>query len=563
MGAGSSIPGEPHWDDVEADPTGWPGLELMFCDHCGAASSKLLRCSMCRSAFFCNQQCQRAAWSNHRVICGRRPVADERPASGPGSPASSAPGSPRTPGVAKEALRKGVVAFRERRFREALQSAEEAAAAAMQGSPGESGAELRCEALRLRGQCLEQLADLTQAKETYSESLAEAKARLTGSARAKAEANALLRLGSIAARSSRPGIAVQYQRKAVSLLEADGQEKDVLAAAYNNLGISAMRHGLEDAAKMAFERACALRTETGDVEGLCACSTNLANLLRSRDQPADAAQHLERARTMARDSKNTRLERQVLVNLANLYENELPALESSSSADLESTTAADSQLSVCSQDTAEPSVQPVEVTSAGADDSLASPRSDSQHSGDEVYPADAPKQPGSMVPTEPKPKLGKGIAEEREPQLALTPIQAAERALRCRRALFGLQEAPPSQPEPRCGGCGLDLCEPGCKQLRCTRCRGAVYCSAACQRNAWPEHSQKCRRPSSEEQALRAQICPVCLEGLGLLERTGPGASKIAILECLHCLHMACWEECQASRGGSCPVCRSTLEYSV
>merc|ERR1712032_1454581 len=57
-----------------------------------------------------------------------------------------------------------------------------------------------------------------------------------------------------------------------------GGDKDSLAAAYNNLAISASQHGLQDAARTSFERALVLRKETGNVNGICACSTNLANL---------------------------------------------------------------------------------------------------------------------------------------------------------------------------------------------------------------------------------------------------------------------------------------------
>jgi len=39
-----------------------------------------------------------------------------------------------------------------------------------------------------------------------------------------------------------------------------------------------------------------------------------------------------------------------------------------------------------------------------------------------------------------------------------------------------------------CAGCGAVPFKP----MRCARCRGAAYCSAACQRAAWPEHKLLC-----------------------------------------------------------------------
>jgi len=358
---------------------------------------------------------------------------------------------------------------------------------------------LRCDALRLRGQCLEQLRDLTAARTALGDALAEVRARLSGASAAHAEANILLRLGAVAARSSRPGLATQYQRNAVALLEANGNDKDTLAAAYNNLGISAGRQGMRSAARAAFSRAVELRKETGHAEGLCACATNLANLLRGEDKLEAAVSELEDARRLARNAGSRRLEDQVLLNLANLYENELRPYQRRS-----------------------------------ADRSV----------------------DGSS-----------STAVEEVTQISVHGPAAA--ALRSRRALFRLPEAPSvaavdGQVPVKCSQCSMDL-RGRPSHLRCSRCRRSLYCSRSCQRNAWPRHSVGCRAPdppSAVELELKSRNCPVCLEGLALLEQTADGR-EVTVLQCHHCLHTECWSQWSSNGGTTCPVCRDSLPFSV
>jgi len=611
MGAGNSIPGEPTWDGEEADTTGWPGLESMVCDHCGRLGGRLLRCAVCRGAFFCNRECQRAAWPTHRGVCGTRSEPPAHLGSRPGSPSPSVPGSPRLPGSATGVFREGLEEFNARRFREALSKALEAADLAS----NEELWELKCEALRLRGQCHEQLSDIAKAKEAYAEALIEARAKLDGSVLAKAEANILLRLGAVATRSSKIGIAVQYQRKAVALLEADGGEKDTLAAAYNNLGISASKHGLLQAAQASFEKSAELRKETGNVQGLCASISNLANILRTQEKAREAAERLEEARELAEQSADLRLEQQVLINLANLYENEIGGVAQDKVVQCKaSREEADEQVAKARQTLEEALLRQQEALKA-----------------EEQALADA--------------------AEEKK---------LPQHALRCRRRLFGLradpalaraqlqQDLPGPKPQVRilrCGNCGCDLQGPGAAEeassgfsiavasetvdvasrdaangdpaaddsigavalhapssagaigsashgaagaasnggpsqrlLRCGRCRQTFYCSPDCQKRAWRKHSATCRAPSSnrdasaleapstsaEEQELRERTCAICLQGLQLLIPT-ESDGRVTILECSHCLHTACWGEVveNSEDGVSCPICRSSLEYTA
>merc|ERR1719506_3225589 len=39
------------------------------CFFCGAIRDDLLKCSACRSAYFCNTSCQKAGWKDHKRRC--------------------------------------------------------------------------------------------------------------------------------------------------------------------------------------------------------------------------------------------------------------------------------------------------------------------------------------------------------------------------------------------------------------------------------------------------------------------------------------------------------------
>ena len=43
--------------------------EERVCLNCGKTDAKALRCSRCKSAYFCNQQCQKACWPKHKKEC--------------------------------------------------------------------------------------------------------------------------------------------------------------------------------------------------------------------------------------------------------------------------------------------------------------------------------------------------------------------------------------------------------------------------------------------------------------------------------------------------------------
>ncbi|KAI9906103.1 hypothetical protein PsorP6_014258 [Peronosclerospora sorghi] len=43
------------------------------CDQCHAPCEKLSRCAKCRDAEYCSRECQKAAWSLHKRLCGKTP----------------------------------------------------------------------------------------------------------------------------------------------------------------------------------------------------------------------------------------------------------------------------------------------------------------------------------------------------------------------------------------------------------------------------------------------------------------------------------------------------------
>ncbi|KAF2117234.1 hypothetical protein BDV96DRAFT_644662 [Lophiotrema nucula] len=65
------------------------------CAVCEASTSptggSLLRCSRCRSAFYCNTACQKADWKAHKKSCGPRRMASYSTLSSPNTPSASSP----------------------------------------------------------------------------------------------------------------------------------------------------------------------------------------------------------------------------------------------------------------------------------------------------------------------------------------------------------------------------------------------------------------------------------------------------------------------------------------
>lgn len=93
-----------------ANDSGGPGgpspseRDRQYCELCGKMEN-LLRCSRCRSSFYCSKEHQRQDWKKHKLVCQRGdgapgPEASQHPHPGPAPPAAAPP--PRAAG-AKEA----------------------------------------------------------------------------------------------------------------------------------------------------------------------------------------------------------------------------------------------------------------------------------------------------------------------------------------------------------------------------------------------------------------------------------------------------------------------------
>lgn len=74
-----------------------------------------------------------------------------------------------------------------------------------------------------------------------------------------------------------------------------------------------------------------------------------------------------------------------------------------------------------------------------------------------------------------------------------------------------------------CDACGKTVA----KLNRCSRCRAAAYCSARCQRTAWPQHKEHCRRaPKAPAPApVRNDIDYSRFEGIGADPAPAPAPS--------------------------------------
>ncbi|KAM6218698.1 egl nine homolog 1 [Rhynchocyon petersi] len=67
--------------------------ERQYCELCGKMEN-LLRCSRCRSSFYCSKEHQRQDWKKHKLVCGGAD-AESAPQPGPARPAAPAQPKPR------------------------------------------------------------------------------------------------------------------------------------------------------------------------------------------------------------------------------------------------------------------------------------------------------------------------------------------------------------------------------------------------------------------------------------------------------------------------------------
>lgn len=41
------------------------------CENCDKFSLQMMRCSVCKKAYYCNQECQRKDWQEHKKVCNK------------------------------------------------------------------------------------------------------------------------------------------------------------------------------------------------------------------------------------------------------------------------------------------------------------------------------------------------------------------------------------------------------------------------------------------------------------------------------------------------------------
>jgi hypothetical protein len=84
----------------------------------------------------------------------------------------------------------------------------------------------------------------------------------------------------------------------------------------------------------------------------------------------------------------------------------------------------------------------------------------------------------------------------------ITGVDAAEAERAAERSLAALcgaggaaaVAAPAARPARSCAVCGAAARPDGGRLLVCSRCQNTRFCSADCQRRAWPLHKESCRR---------------------------------------------------------------------
>jgi hypothetical protein len=117
-----------------------------------------------------------------------------------------------------------------------------------------------------------------------------------------------------------------------------------------------------------------------------------------------------------------------------------------------------------------------------------------------------------------------------------------------------------------------DCCQKVNPSKRCSRCRGAYYCSNECQKADWNNHKLVCQsrdeqtiftnrvqkiaqsKPISQKQEQLHGTCSICLHE--------PMVNPVVLPDCHHAFCYTCLAEWQKS-SMQCPNCRETTQMSV
>lgn len=217
--------------------------------------------------------------------------------------------SPSDKSDVEDDVREAIGAIRKGEYRHALRLLEPACT---------SEAATAVEALRWSAEAHTQLGAHARAEKALRDAQA-LLPEVAAERRPTASAQVHLRLAACAQRKGEDAVAVALQEQAIAALDSEQMHhQPSLAAAWNNLGITRLRLGDDEAARNAFRKAVELRRTIHDAEGYCLAAANLASLC---DDPGQVATEMRQSLTEARGlGARKQLLRTLEINLANSLE---------------------------------------------------------------------------------------------------------------------------------------------------------------------------------------------------------------------------------------------------
>mmetsp|Transcript_158259 Transcript_158259/g.274895 ORF Transcript_158259/g.274895 Transcript_158259/m.274895 type:complete len:666 (-) Transcript_158259:89-2086(-) len=308
---GASVPEEPgSLGDVGDD----------CCLACGKSDGPLKRCSKCRSVRFCSVECQRRAWKAHKPDCARLARENGHQAQSPTKVPVTDISPPKaaacnlTNNIVVEDESRGAAFFHEGRYREALAAFQRMETTARaEGLKKEEG-----RALRLLGNAMDKMnAPSAEVEEVYKRSLRIAHQEDD----MVLSFNVLLGMGSHATKTEDLDLAEHFYLQAQMLAQRVLSQEEESIAESNLAMCLAMSDSRRAESFSHFRKAISLGGSNKHSRAIL--HSNFASALSADGKVAEAQKEYTDALAVAREIGNQRVEMNVLMNLANLYETEL------------------------------------------------------------------------------------------------------------------------------------------------------------------------------------------------------------------------------------------------
>jgi len=308
---GASVPEEPGLlGDVGDD----------CCLACGKSDGPLKRCSKCRSVRFCSVECQRRAWKAHKPDCARLARESGHQAQSPTKVPVTDISPPKaaacnlTNNIVVEDESRGAAFFHEGRYREALAAFQRMETTARaEGLKKEEG-----RALRLLGNAMDKMnAPSAEVEEVYKRSLRIAHQEDD----MVLSFNVLLGMGSHATKTEDLDLAEHFYLQAQMLAQRVLSQEEESIAESNLAMCLAMSDSRRAESFSHFRKAISLGGSNKHSRAIL--HSNFASALSADGKVAEAQKEYTDALAVAREIGNQRVEMNVLMNLANLYETEL------------------------------------------------------------------------------------------------------------------------------------------------------------------------------------------------------------------------------------------------